>query len=330
MKLFNKHIILLALFTLFANLATGVIDTHSEVILDGKWKFKVGDNPSWSSPDFDDSSWDEIKAPGNWESQGYRKYDGIAWYRKKVTPSKNFEGRTSVLELGFIDDVDEVFINGVKIGQTGKFPPGYKTGYKTYRKYHIPSQLIKFGEENSIAVRVYDATLFGGIVNGKLKILFKEGSLPLDIDLAGEWFFNTGKNVDINKRTPIYVPGLWENQGFYNYDGYAVYSNTFKIPEGLKSKRLVFMVGRIDDVDRVYINGKLVGATGKYDQRVGEDYHLEFRNYFIPEGIVKQGQINTIEIKVWDERWDGGIVEGPIGIVAQDKFREYWMGKRRY
>ena len=89
------------------------------------------------------------------------------------------------------------------------------------------------------------------------------------------------------------------------------------------------MLGRIDDADRVYINGKLVGSMGRYEERIGEAYYHELRNYFLPIGVLKEGEKNTIEVRVWDEVWDGGIVEGPIGIVNQTKFIKYWMSKRR-
>lgn len=328
MKIHLKYLINFILFLLLGNWSFG-IGIQDEISLKGKWKFNVGDNPAWAMPNYNDSGWEEINAPGNWESQGFRKYDGHAWYRKKITPDLKNANRIITLELGYIDDVDEVFINGVKVGQTGSFPPEFSTGFKTNRKYLIPNHLLKFGEENTIAIRVYDAILNGGIVEGNLRMYFQENDLPFDINLAGEWFFNTGKEVDSIHKRSIIVPGLWENQGFYNYDGYGVYSISFFAPENLKSERLVFMAGRIDDVDKVYINGKFVGSTGKYDEQIGENNHLEFRNYFIPDGLIWPGENNTIEIKVWDERWDGGIVEGPIGIITQDKFRNYWMAKRR-
>ncbi len=328
MNNYFKYLLIFTFLLLLGNWCFGVV-SPGEINLKGKWKFSVGDNPAWAAPNFDDSSWEEIYAPENWESQGYRKYDGFAWYRKTITPDKKYANRIIELELGYIDDVDEVFINGVKIGQSGSFPPNFVPEVKSRRKYLVPNHLLNFGGQNTIAIRVYDAMLEGGIIDGNLKLHFQDNNLNFAINLAGEWFFNKGKEVNLNRRTSIIVPGLWENQGFSNYDGYAVYSISFFAPDNLNSEKLIFMAGRIDDVDRVYINGEFVGSTGKYDERIGEDNHLEFRNYFIPDGLIKPGQNNTIEIRVWDERWDGGILEGPIGIITQEKFREYWRSKRR-
>src|ERR1700733_14254421 len=40
---------------------------HSTAPLNGPWQFQVGDDPHWSSPDFDDRSWEAVDltpAPG--------------------------------------------------------------------------------------------------------------------------------------------------------------------------------------------------------------------------------------------------------------------------
>jgi hypothetical protein len=41
------------------------------VPLQGAWQFHTGDDPTWASPEFDDSSWNSISAEQNWGSQGY-------------------------------------------------------------------------------------------------------------------------------------------------------------------------------------------------------------------------------------------------------------------
>ncbi len=327
MKSVFKNSIVLALLLLFSSWGFAILP-EGEISLKGNWKFNLGNNPEWANPNFDDTQWDDIYAPADWEGQGYRMYDGFAWYRKNIKVDNKYAERVSYLELGYIDDVDEVFFNGTKIGQTGKFPPFYSTGYNNFRKYLIPNHLINYEGENVISVRVYDSQLNGGIVKGDLKIKFEGLKLPLDINLEGEWYFNKGEKIDLEGRDQIIVPGLWENQGYYRYDGYGTYSCDFFVPDDLNINDLVFVVGRIDDADKVYINGKFVGSTGRYGEVVGADFHLEARNYFLAKDIVQHGK-NTVQITVWDERWDGGIVEGPIGLITQEKFRKYWMSQRQ-
>ncbi len=41
--------------------------------------------------DFDDSKWDKITVPSSWENQGFRGYNGYAWYRV------SFEGSTALV-----------------------------------------------------------------------------------------------------------------------------------------------------------------------------------------------------------------------------------------
>ena len=91
------------------------------------WKFKTGDDLAWASPKFNDSAWKTIKSGKNYETQGFDKYNGFSWYRCKFMLSNTLRDRAYLKDslrilLGKIDDADEVFLNGEKVGQTGFFP----------------------------------------------------------------------------------------------------------------------------------------------------------------------------------------------------------------
>jgi hypothetical protein len=320
--------ILVLLAILLASLITRADDYYRELNLSGNWKFKLGDNTSWSSANFDDTQWKKIYVPDSWEEEGYPGYDGFAWYRKSVQIPASFNNRILTLELGCIDDVDEVFFNGQKIGQSGSFPPNYSTAYNAYRKYQIPLDLVKYDKTNTIAVRVYDSQLEGGIVKGEVRIGASDIAIVPDIDLSGTWSFNTGKDVYESRLQDIIVPGKWENQGYYNYDGYGVYSRKFNLPSGFSTKRMIFLAGRIDDNDQLYINGKFIGETGDYEGRSTSDKYQQFRNYTIPDGVLKTGE-NHVVIKVYDAGGEGGIIEGTVGLISQDNFIKYWRMKRK-
>lgn len=299
---------------------------YSTINLNGKWKFSIGDNPQWANPTFKDADWDVIYVPARWEEQGYQGYNGIAWYRNRVNVPQLFSDREIFLELGYIDDCDEVFFNGEKIGQSGEFPPNNATAYNSFRKYLVPSNLIKYGQDNLIAVRVYDSQLEGGIVRGDVRLCAGEIAINPDINLNGSWLFNAGWKTQ-SKKT-IQVPGNWENQGFYDYDGIATYSKTVKLNAEQLKKKWIFVAGRIDDDDEFYINGQLIAKTGDFKNYSNTDMHNEFRNYFIPEGTFKAGD-NLIEIKVIDRGGEGGIIEGNIGLITQENFIKYWRLKRK-
>ncbi len=325
-----KGLCIAAILMVLASRTLAVEFIPEEISLRGMWKFRIGDRTEWASPTYNDRDWDDIRVPARWEDAGYQGYDGFAWYRTTIKIPAELKNQTLVLQLGYIDDADEVYINGKKIGQSGSFPPHYESAYNALRKYQVPNEVINFGTENTIAVRVYDSQLSGGIVSGDIK-LFTSGEIaPFDINLSGEWQFNKGRQYTAGATTSIMVPGQWENQGFYNYDGYAVYSRIVRLPKSLAGKRLVLVAGRIDDTDQVAINGQVIGQTGNFNSRNGRTMYAEFRNYFIAPDVLKTDQDNLIEIRVLDTGGEGGILEGPVGIISQDQFRKYWKNKRRF
>lgn len=284
--------------------------------LSGSWHFAIGDDPQWADPDFDDSDWHSIHVPDMWESQGYDNYDGLAWYRREVileTGSLNHDFR---LDLGLVDDVDEVFINGIRIGGHGGFPPTYESAWNSQRQYSIQDNVLREGR-NLIAVRVYDAQQGGGIARGDVGLY--ASSLPRAlVNLSGTWQFRTlGETpsdiVDVN------VPQIWEEQGFKDYDGMAIYRKTFGPVDTAGHETLVLSLGKIDDTDEVHINGTLVGRTGSLrdsDRDVDKDYFRIERRYEFPATLLKDE--NVIEVKVHDSGGEGGIYEGAVGIYASD------------
>ncbi len=111
--------------------------------------------------------------PRAWETQGYREYDGIAWYRKSFIIPAHLLRRDLVLILGKIDDLDQTYFNGELIGETGDLSgyPGrisVDQEWQELRAYPIPEHLINRLGENVIAVRVYDGLFQGGIFSGPI------------------------------------------------------------------------------------------------------------------------------------------------------------------
>ncbi len=163
-----------------------LLNTHGQNLLPEKWKFKTGDDPAWSSVDYDDSGWEEIIAGMSWEKQGHNIYDGFAWYRVKVTiPSslketvKKYGGMR--LHLGMIDDVDFTWFNGELLGETGELPPHYVTMYNIDRDYTIPVGKIRWDQPNTIAVRVFDLYGDGGMYTKPVYLAVKGVSKKLGI-----------------------------------------------------------------------------------------------------------------------------------------------------
>ncbi|MEQ9440193.1 MAG: beta galactosidase jelly roll domain-containing protein [Cyclobacteriaceae bacterium] len=306
-----------------------------ELDLSGTWKFSIGDNPEWASPEYDDASWESIRVPSPWESRGFHGYDGYAWYRKTFRLPANLNTDNLYLSLGYIDDVDEVYLNGKLIGFSGSFPPYFHTAYNAYRRYPMPAEWLNPNGNNVISVRVYDTKLDGGIIAGKIGIMVDDSETQLDVDLRGVWNFALGDNLkwkdpdwkddDWEK---IMVPYFWEAQGFYNYDGYAWYRKTFFLPNEYAHEDMLLLLGRIDDYDQVFVNGVKVGSTGylsngEVNMRDDAAYQQN-RNYTVPADVLQPGSFNTVAVRVYDKYIDGGIYSGPVGLILQNRYTRFW------
>lgn len=304
--------------------------------LRGEWKFNIGDNKKWADPQYSDKGWESIRVPSKWEDEGFYGYNGYAWYRTTFQGSA-LENKSWIfnLFLGYIDDADEVYLNGHKIGSSGSFPPKYHTAYNAFRNYTIPSEYINFQGSNVVAVRIYDSEIEGGIVSGDVGIYTNDEDRALAVNLRGVWDFTlddrhfkkpeNGHAVG-EKQTPpvkalwskISVPSTWENQG-YEYDGGAWYRKQFTVPKSLNGEDVVLLLGKIDDFDQVYLNGKLVGATYRWDK---------MRIYNISSGVLVPGAVNILLIYVYDETGHGGMYEGPLGLIKQTDFTRYLRWRR--
>ncbi|CUS77571.1 Glycosyl hydrolases family 15 [Candidatus Kryptonium thompsonii] len=148
-------------------------DFKLKLNLAGEWLFKTGDNLKWLEPEFDDFDWTKIKVPSTFESQGFEDYDGFVWYRLHFDVPRNLLNEDLILLLGSIDDADETYLNGSKIGETGKFPPERRTEWTTLRAYPVPKGLLKT-KNNVIAVRVCDFGFDGGIFKGPIGLILKK------------------------------------------------------------------------------------------------------------------------------------------------------------
>ena len=129
----------------------------------GPWRFRTGDDARYGAREYDEEAWETIAVPERWERAGHPGYDGFAWYRCRFSLPVAPAGRTAYLELGKVDDVDETFVNGVKVGQTGAFPPAYHSEWRAFRRYRVPADALNWGGDNVLAVRVYDGGGDGGL-----------------------------------------------------------------------------------------------------------------------------------------------------------------------
>ncbi|REE05779.1 beta galactosidase jelly roll domain-containing protein [Marinoscillum furvescens] len=302
--------------------ATQAGDLKKVIDLRGKWKFTIGDNPRWARPDYDDSTWEKIQVPAAWEDEGFSGFDGYAWYRISLDLS-NISTHNLYLVLGFIDDVDEVYLNGELIGFSGSFPPDFYTAYHSHRQYYIPPSLINRNGQNVIAVRVYDTILEGGIIKGETGIYARANVPPQAVLLEGIWRFREGDNFhwkesrynDKNWQESM-VPSYWRSLKKVMIEGTAWYRKTFTLPDYLKGEEdLALVLGYIDDFDETYLNGTLIGTTDDGRPFGWSQSYSKKRLYIIPNGILNKNGENVLAVRVSDIGGNAGIYKGPLAIV---------------
>ena len=161
--------------------------------LDGQWRFRtdpreVGEAQGWHSLDADEAGWRTLIVPGRWEPQGvtdprpgkppkpkgrlpWTDYDGVAWYRLRFVVPAAWAGQPMVLRLGSVDDRDRTFLNGRLVGATGR---GLEHPSHVHRVYHVPADVVRFGQANVLAVRVFDGGGPGGLVGPMVSLLPKK------------------------------------------------------------------------------------------------------------------------------------------------------------
>jgi beta-galactosidase len=136
----------------------------------GQWRFQKGDDVAWKARDFDDSHWQKVTLPDTWQHHSdYTRENVYGWYRRRIEIPSDCKSRDFDLLLGKIDDVDEVWLNGQRIGGMGSFPPDYRSAWESLRRYHVPASLVRGDGSDVLAVRVFNGGGNGGIYDAGMK-----------------------------------------------------------------------------------------------------------------------------------------------------------------
>ncbi len=106
-----------------------------------------------------------------------------------------------------------------------------------------------------------------------------------------------------NEWPVIYLPSYFEKI-IGEFDGAVWFRKKVEINQDMAGKDLVLSLGPVDDMDRIFLNGKLVGAN-----EISGVWQVD-RIYDVPASLVKNG-INTISVRVLDTQGGGGIYGTP-------------------
>jgi signal transduction histidine kinase len=235
----NHHFLFFTPFLLFLGLIASPVFAQSQtaeqvIILDGIHKFSPDDNPAFSSADYNDTQWQQIKIPGSWQSQNIKPKRGIGWYRIHCIIPDAFRNIDPAILLGRIGDADEVYLNGLKIGSEGLISEQFVEASKIQRLYKVPREHIRFDADNVIAVRVLNTYLNGGIFDSGVKIgdyrdLLLERSKRYEETLIWEFCFFTVFALFFLSCLFFYIKGLRDREYFYFWFFITLYGALFFI-----------------------------------------------------------------------------------------------------
>ncbi|MEV7085282.1 glycoside hydrolase family 2 TIM barrel-domain containing protein [Streptomyces sp. NPDC093085] len=142
--------------------------------LNGRWRFHWSKNPDqrpvgFHAADFDDSGWDRIPVPSNWEMEGYpapiylnikypwigyetpepphvpHEFNPVGSYRREFTVPRGWDGRRTLLSFQGVKSAFFVWVNGERVG--------YSEDSYTPAEFDITGHLRP--GRNTLAVEVY-------------------------------------------------------------------------------------------------------------------------------------------------------------------------------
>ncbi len=158
---------------------------------------------SWKKQNISTADWKKVTP-----AESICSVPGVFWFRKEIDVPAELAGKSLKVVLGAIDDLDETFFNGVKIGAVSADVSGY---WEKIRSYTVPGKLVKAGK-NLIAVRLSNISGVGGFT-GKRFVQASNGRI---FDISGNWLMKMEFAADMKKvgNRPDAIPANLSNKQF--------------------------------------------------------------------------------------------------------------------
>lgn len=205
---------------LLALLAVGFLSVRAQdVSLTKGWKLAVGDSAQWASPTYNDQHWQVVNVAQSWEQEGHPGYDGFGWYRNHVVIPSSLKQNAFLkdslrINLGSVDDNDEVYLNGKLIGRFGGKTGDIKTGsFYGPRTYTIAANnpAILWDKENVLAVRIFDTGGDGGIYGTNFSIGMADVMDHVTVNTEAD--FNYGERNSLSKSIKLITTNHYDYKG---------------------------------------------------------------------------------------------------------------------
>ncbi len=221
------------------------------------------------------TSWHKLTVPGTWDdlTNGVlSKFDGIAWYRCEVKVPAEWQAAQVTVVTEQIDNAHEVYFNGAKIGGAGAFPPKYESGLKEAKRLAVPSEHIRFGEANVVAIRIYDHDGKGGFKGAAPSVTAGLQTIRLE----GKWEFRINDD-------PVFAARIDDSNREKLPAAATLFSNVLASPHGAPAGKAP------EDVQPVVPPDKALATF-----TVPDDLKLEL--------VLSEPEIKQPLFMIWDER----------------------------
>lgn len=169
--------------------------------INDNWKFYKGAAYDAHKSTFDDAMWDVVNIPHTWnniDADDYTPgfYRGVTWYRRDVQVAEDSADKQVYIYFEGANQVVQLYVNGHFAGE-------HIGGYTRF-SFDV-TEFIKYGEANSIAIRVDNAhnpnipplsadfTFFGGIYRDVYMIYTDKVHVSLDHYASSGVYIKTPK-----------------------------------------------------------------------------------------------------------------------------------------
>jgi len=139
----------------------------------------------WYLPETDVSDWKTVTLPSRWSDEGIKGLGSI-WYRKEFSLTNAQVKSAVTIGLGIVDDWDETYLNGQRIGTTPT--------YSVNRQYPVCPDGLREGK-NVLVVKVVNWGGDAGMFDSPDRLFCRANDKY--IPLTGEWRYKISTMIDV-------------------------------------------------------------------------------------------------------------------------------------
>lgn len=137
--------------TIFLFLVSSLARAGVWIDLSGEWKIASHrDDPAFAQPGYDDSGWTSVRLPATPGLFGPTP----SWLRRTVSVGVETKRDDLAITIGTLQDVYEVFVNGVRVGQSGEFDDLSIASVPRPRSFRIPAEVALRGAPGALVIAI--------------------------------------------------------------------------------------------------------------------------------------------------------------------------------